>query len=150
MSADHFVPGHVTASAFVVDKSQTRVLLIHHANLGDWLQPGGHVDPGEDVLTAAIREVHEETGIEGVPLIDGVFDVDVHEIPPSRGRPAHTHYDVRFLLQAVGEELTDSDEILAVRWVLFADVDALSNDSSVLRAIEKLAGGPAIRKNGKG
>ncbi|MEA2001138.1 MAG: NUDIX hydrolase [Actinomycetota bacterium] len=138
LSADHFVPGHVTASAFVVDRSHTRLLLIHHGKLHLWLQPGGHVDPGEDVLTAAIREVQEETGVIGVPIDAGVFDVDVHPIPSSGGRPAHNHYDVRFLLEATSEELVDSDEVLGVRWVPFGEVGEIVTDSSVLRATEKL------------
>ncbi len=138
MSADHFVPGHVTASAFVVDRSHTRLLLIHHGKLHLWLQPGGHVDPGEDVLTAAIREVEEETGVIGVPIDAGVFDVDVHPIPPSGGRPAHNHYDVRFLLEATGEDLIESDEVLDVRWVRFDDVGEIVTDGSVLRATKKL------------
>ncbi|MDJ0922926.1 MAG: NUDIX hydrolase [Acidimicrobiia bacterium] len=128
----------MTASAFVVDRSGTRLLLIHHAKLGEWMQPGGHVDDGEDVLNAAIREVQEETGVVGVPRGDGVFDVDVHPIPPSGDRPAHKHYDVRFLLEAVSEDLVDSDEVLGVRWVPLAEVAALSSDSSVLRAVAKL------------
>lgn len=138
LSADHFVPGHVTASAFVVDKSRTRLLLIHHGKLLRWLQPGGHVDPDEDVLTAAIREVREETGVVGVPLIDGVFDVDVHPIPANGGRPPHLHYDVRFLLEATDEELSDSDEVLGVQWVSFDEVAAMDTDDSVRRATEKL------------
>lgn len=137
MSADHYVPGHVTASAFVVDREHRRLLLIHHGKLHLWLQPGGHVDPGEDVLTAAIREVQEETGVVGVPLHDGIFDVDVHPIPASR-RPPHRHYDVRFLLEATSEDLMDSDEVLGVRWVPFDDVADLASDASVVRATAKL------------
>lgn len=137
-SADHFEPGHVTASAFVVDRSRTRLLLIHHAKLGLWLQPGGHVDPGEDVLTAAVREVHEETGVHAALHTDGIFDVDVHPIPPHPGRPAHRHYDVRFLLSASSEVLVDSDEVLGVRWVAFEDVAKIVTDQSVLRAVAKL------------
>ena len=87
----------------------------------------------------AVREVEEETGAVGVPLDDGIFDVDVHPIPPSGDRPAHTHFDVRFLLRAQSEDLTDSDEVLGVRWVPFAEVSALVTDQSVLRAVEKLA-----------
>ena len=137
-SADYFAPGHVTASAFVVDAGRRRLLLIHHAKLGEWLQPGGHIDPGEDVLTAAIREVYEETGVVGIPISEGIFDVDVHAIPASGDRPAHTHYDVRFLLEAANEDLAPSDEVLGARWVPIADIPAVATDPSVLRAYSKL------------
>ncbi len=36
--------GHFTASAFVVSVDGERTLLLHHAKLGRWLQPGGHAD----------------------------------------------------------------------------------------------------------
>jgi 8-oxo-dGTP pyrophosphatase MutT (NUDIX family) len=137
-SADFYKPGHVTASAFVVDRTHSRLLLIHHGKLRTWLQPGGHIDPGESVLTAAIREVEEETGVVGIPLLDGIFDVDVHAIPPSGDRPAHSHFDVRFLLEAQSEELADSDEVLGVRWVPLPEVPDLVSDRSVLRAAGKL------------
>ena len=133
LSDAHYDPGHVTASAFVIDGSHTRLLLIHHGKLRIWLQPGGHVDPGEGVLAAAIREVEEETGIVAVPLRDGLFDVDVHAIPANGGRPPHNHYDVRFLLEATNENFADSDEVLGVRWVSFDDVPALAADTAVLR-----------------
>jgi 8-oxo-dGTP pyrophosphatase MutT (NUDIX family) len=138
LAADHYVPGHVTASAFVIDKSHSRLLLIHHGKLDRWLQPGGHVDDGEDVLTAAVREVLEETGVTGVPIREGIFDVDVHPIPAHGNTPAHDHFDVRFLLEATSEDLADSDEVLGVRWVPFEDVGVIVTDPSVLRATGKL------------
>lgn len=131
MSADHYSPGHVTASAFVVDPSHSRLLLIHHAKLDRWMQPGGHIDAGEDVLAAAIREVEEETGVVGVPLRAGIFDLDVHPIPADGVRPVHKHFDVRFLLEATSEDLVRTDEVLGVRWVPIADVRKLSTDQSV-------------------
>ena len=85
---------HVTASAFVVSKRG--VILHRHRRLGIWVQPGGHVDAGEDVLAAALRETLEETGLVArhrrPPLL---FHVDVH--PGPRG---HTHYDLRYVLIA--------------------------------------------------
>lgn len=86
-------PTHVTASAIVLG-SDGRVLLHRHKRLGIWLQPGGHVDPGESCEQAALREVAEETGIDG-DLEEGILHVDVHDGP--RG---HVHLDVRWLVRA--------------------------------------------------
>ena len=55
-----FVPGHITASCFIVDADSGRLLLHHHRRLGRWLQMGGHVEPGESVIEAALREGAEE------------------------------------------------------------------------------------------
>ena len=83
---------HITASAFVI--SSRGVILHRHRRLGIWVQPGGHIDPEEDVEDAAIRETLEETGLR-VRHLDPVelFHVDVH--PGPRG---HTHYDLRYVL----------------------------------------------------
>ena len=91
-------PRHVTASAFVV--SPRGVILHRHRRLGIWVQPGGHIDPGESALVAARREVLEETGLETVPLFDArVVHVDMH--PGPRG---HTHLDLRYLLWNDGDD----------------------------------------------
>lgn len=34
-----------------------------------WSLPKGHIEPGEDALTAAKREIHEETGITNLELV---------------------------------------------------------------------------------
>jgi 8-oxo-dGTP pyrophosphatase MutT (NUDIX family) len=91
-------PTHVTGSAIVLDAAG-RVLLHRHKRLGIWLQPGGHVDPGESVPEAALRETLEETGLtavhpDGTPQL---VHIDVHEGP--RG---HVHLDARYLLRADG------------------------------------------------
>lgn len=90
-------PVHVTGSAIVA--GSRGVVLLRHKRLGLWLQPGGHVDPGETPWDGALREAHEETGlavgfttvdVDGVPPL---VHVDVH--PGGRG---HTHLDLRYLV----------------------------------------------------
>ncbi len=88
---------HVTASAVVVSEAGDKVALHLHKRLGMWLQPGGHIDRGEDPAAAAVREATEELGVPvrhhgDEPLL---FHVDVHP-----GPKGHTHHDVRFLLRA--------------------------------------------------
>ena len=94
-------PVHVTGSAIVVGRCG--VVLLRHKRLGLWLQPGGHIDPGETPWGAALREAREETGLDvsfadlddgpdgdGVPQL---VHVDVHA-----GGRGHTHLDLRFVL----------------------------------------------------
>ena len=40
--------GHVTASAWVINVATTHALLLHHAKLDCWVQPGGHIDDSDE------------------------------------------------------------------------------------------------------
>jgi 8-oxo-dGTP pyrophosphatase MutT (NUDIX family) len=137
---DHFHPGHFTASAFIVSPERDALLLILHGKLARWLQPGGHVEPGDrDLLAAARREAQEEVGLTQLELLDPVpFDLDVHDIPALRGEPSHAHFDVRFLFRARERSLRPGDDAQAARWLKLADVSLELSDRSVMRAVEKL------------
>jgi len=136
----HYTPGHVTASAFVVAPDQASVLLIFHRKLGRWLQPGGHVEANDlDMITAARREVTEETGISGLTLVNpGLFDLDIHDIPAHGTTPGHQHFDVRFLFQATNLRLQPSPEVADARWVPLQEVEGLNSDASVMRAVRRI------------
>jgi ADP-ribose pyrophosphatase YjhB (NUDIX family) len=141
-SPDRFDPGHVTSSAFVLAPDLRSLLLIFHEQLSRWLQPGGHVEPEDDEIVAtARREVREETGLEElVPLgeLSGVFDVDVHPIPPNGELPAHRHYDVRWLFRASATDLRAGSDVKLARWVSLDRVLSLNDESSMRRAMRKL------------
>lgn len=130
--------GHVTGSAFVVDPGMDMTLLVHHAKLDKWLQPGGHCEPGESVPEAAARETLEETGVQAAPLDACIFDIDVHPIPARGSEPAHGHYDVRYLLVAEPGETTVSDESRAVEWVSLDEAVRRNPEPSIARMAAKV------------
>lgn len=120
---EHADPTHVTASAIVV--SDAGVVLHRHKRLGLWLQPGGHVDPGEKPAQAAVREVREETGLDARHAHDPprIVHVDVH--PGGRG---HTHLDVRYLLRAPADPpAPTAGESQRVAWFALPDAIALAD-----------------------
>lgn len=94
-------PTHVTASGIVV--SDRGVLLHRHRLLGLWLQPGGHLDPGELPAEAARREVAEETGLTADHAGPGGEPLLIHLHVGAGGR-GHTHLDLRYLLTAPPED----------------------------------------------
>lgn len=133
--------GHLTGSAFVVDREWGRLLLIHHRGLDRWLQPGGHADGDPDLERVARREVLEETGLADLELLSPKpFDLDIHPIPAKPGVPGHLHYDVRFLFAADGDAPLQGDEreVRAAAWVPLDGLGGLGLEESVLRPVRRV------------
>jgi 8-oxo-dGTP pyrophosphatase MutT (NUDIX family) len=130
--------GHVTGSAWIINPEHTKCLLLHHAKLGKWVQPGGHCDGEADVLNVAQREAREETGLVAAALQKEIFDVDIHEIPEYWNTPAHLHFDVRYLFAAdPGQEIVSNHESRAVRWLSLSEACKLSGEESIRRMVKK-------------
>jgi 8-oxo-dGTP pyrophosphatase MutT (NUDIX family) len=116
-------PTHVTGSAIVL--GPRGVLLHRHKRLGLWLQPGGHLEPGETPWDAALRESREETGLDlrwpGQPrpgAIPTLAHVDVHQ-----GGRGHTHLDLRYEVCVAGDDepRPPVGESQDVRWFTWAE-----------------------------
>jgi len=130
--------GYLTGSALVVDPSRNATLLIHHAKLDRWLQPGGHVDGSGDLAASALREAQEEVGIEGLEVCEPAIDLDIHAIPERGDEPAHLHLDVRFLVIAPPDAAATIDhESLDARWVTANDVEGLIASDELRRLVDK-------------
>ncbi|MGB8652166.1 MAG: NUDIX hydrolase, partial [Mycobacteriales bacterium] len=83
-----------------------------------WSLPKGHLEPGETESEAAVREVHEETGIHG-EVVGKLGTIDFWFVAEGRRVHKTVHH---FLLLATdpenGLELSDEDvEVSEVAWV---------------------------------
>jgi 8-oxo-dGTP pyrophosphatase MutT (NUDIX family) len=134
---------HVTASAIVVGRRG--VLLHRHRKLGRWMQPGGHVDPGEEPADAAVRECREETGLvvahpEGGPRL---VHLDVH--PATSG---HVHIDLRYLVEGPDAPPDPPPgESPEVAWLSWDEADALADEALAggLRSARAVAADGGLR-----
>jgi 8-oxo-dGTP pyrophosphatase MutT (NUDIX family) len=130
--------GHLTGSAWLVSADGARVLLTHHRKLGRWLQLGGHADGDPDLARVALREAQEESGLAGLALEPGLFDLDRHWIPARGEEPGHWHYDVRYVVRAAaGEDFAVSEESLALAW---RPVRELAEGAGTDASLRRMAG----------
>ena len=114
---------HMTASAWVVNKDRSKVLMVYHNIYHSWSWLGGHADGETDLLAVAIREVKEEAGITDVrPVSEEIFSLESLTVDGhvKRGQyvSSHLHLNVTYLLEADSEESVSikADENSSVAW----------------------------------
>lgn len=97
---------HFTSSAFVVNKTRDKVLMIYHNIYNSWGWTGGHADGEEDLLSVAIREVEEETSVKNIKVLNNGEIVAIDTLPVAghvkRGKyvSSHTHLSVAYVFEA--------------------------------------------------
>jgi 8-oxo-dGTP diphosphatase len=133
----------VRAAGAVLVRSDGRIAVVHRPRYDDWSLPKGKLDPGEDDLSAARREVLEETGRRGAVIADlGTISYEVTK----RGEtlPKTVRY---YLMRDEGGDFEPHHEVDQLLWLLPEEArDQLSYDRDRVvldRALERLATGPA-------
>ena len=129
--------GHITGSAWIVNRTGDRVLLTHHRKLGRWLQPSGHSDGDPDTLEVALREAREESGLDVRELDEAVFDLDLHLVPARGGEPAPLPLRRPLPRPGDGRPVPGERGVLRLAWVPVDRVGVFTNQESVLRMARK-------------
>lgn len=114
---------HFTASAWVTVPNRSLVLMAYHNLYGSWAWLGGHADGERNLLSVALREVREESGLTHVRAVSPriysleILTVDGHE---KRGKyvSSHLHLNLTYLLEADPAEpvCCKPDENSQVAW----------------------------------
>lgn len=126
---------HMTASAWVVNNARDRVLMVYHNIYDSWSWTGGHADGETDLLSVALREVREETGLENLRLLsDGIYSLEVLTVDGHEKRgeyvPSHLHLNVTYLIEADERETLHicEAENSGVRWFTLDGALAASSE----------------------
>ena len=114
---------HMTASAWVVNPVRTKVLMAYHNIYHSWSWLGGHADGETDLLSVAMKEVQEESGICHVrPVSEKIFSLESLTVDGHMKRGAyvssHLHLNITYLLESSDEESLSikKDENSGVAW----------------------------------
>ena len=111
----------VAVGAILVDDE--RLLMVrrgHGPAAGTWAVPGGRVEPGETLAEAVVRELLEETGIEGVC---GRL-IGVEEVLPEDGAGHFVILDFEVSILEAAEPVA-GDDAAEARWVGLGDIAEL-------------------------
>jgi 8-oxo-dGTP pyrophosphatase MutT (NUDIX family) len=132
---------HLTVSGFVVHKGC--VALHWHRKIGAWLPAGGHIEPGEDPVTAVLREVREEFALEAeimrlAPRVDYTGGPSQLEPPYAVldcwPEPEHGHVDLVYFCRVVNGYPGRSHD--AENPIVWLDVEGLESGSAMNRGVD--------------
>ena len=125
---------HMTASAWVINRQHTKILMAYHNIYKSYSWLGGHADGDKNLLRVALREVQEESGLVHLkPVSDNIFSIEVlpvkgHE-KKDRYVSSHLHINVTYLIEADSDEplTVKPDENKALKWF---DIDKVIDSSN--------------------
>jgi ADP-ribose pyrophosphatase YjhB (NUDIX family) len=112
----------------VVFNEKREVLLAKRTDNGLWCIPGGHVDLGETLAQACLRELYEETGLKSeVVRLVGVYSDTKGSLHIAQGPEWHT-VRVSFVCKVTGGTLTPSEETSEIRYFNVRELPPLITD----------------------
>ena len=136
---------HLTSSAFVINKTRTKVLCAYHNIYNSWSWVGGHADGDDDMLYVAKKETKEETSLQTfeaistMPISVEILPVNGH-IKNGKFISAHLHLNVTYLFEAdENDEIHNLEtENSNVGWLTFDELISKSTEPYMIPVYKKI------------
>ena len=116
-----------------------KTVMVHHNQFKTYVWPGGHADGEQDLISAALREAQEETGITDIyPLSSDILNVSVFSVPAHTKRgepmPGHIHYSICYGCIASDRQMLriKEDENSAVAWLPVESLDEYCDEPEMV------------------
>ena len=110
--------------------------------MGQWHAPGGKVEPGESVVEACQREIHEETGIGGIHVVSLIAVVE--------RRVEGFHYLILDFLAELPDQITPNpvagDDVTDAKWIPYPELEQYPLAEGLQPILEKVR----LNNSGKG
>ena len=133
---------HITASAWVVNPAHDHVLMAYHNIYQSWAWLGGHADGERDLLSVALREAREESGVQNAhPVSEDIYSVEILTVNGHEKRgiyvPSHLHLNITYLIEADDRDRTriKPDENSGVQWLSLTDALRLPTEPWMVRRV---------------
>ncbi|MBO0454845.1 NUDIX hydrolase [Candidatus Enterococcus murrayae] len=145
---------HFSSSAWVVNPTYDKVLMVYHNIYQSYSWTGGHADGCEDLLQVAQKELEEETGLKEYRLIyEGLFAFDILPVNAhyKNGQfvKAHHHINTTYLFMAEENQTLriKEDENSDVKWLAVSDIDQLVAEAEMRPYYHKMMEKALLLKN---
>lgn len=136
---------HLTSSMFVINKAKNKALMIYHNIYNAWGWTGGHADGDSDLLSVAIREVMEETGVKNVhPVTEDIISLDIlavlGHVKKGKYVAPHLHLSIAYLGYVDEDEelIIKPDENSGVKWIPIDKISECTNEGHMQKVYAKI------------
>tara|TARA_Y100000310_G_scaffold345070_1_gene461586 strand:+ start:5973 stop:6491 length:519 start_codon:yes stop_codon:yes gene_type:complete len=138
LTRDENEESHFCVYFFPYNPEIKEVFIVHHKKSGKWLAPGGHIDKGEDIVSALNREIQEELGVQNFfPKAGKPFLITITPINNLPIQKCRAHYDLWFLMNTDGKNFAvDPTEFHSTQWISISKAREYIVNQNTLKALQ--------------